>query len=112
MNAWLNRLVELAQPDNPSEFKSELAEDIVKVMEQDINRSDVGVIGGPKFKGTLNDRIIYISKELTRFLEKSPYSKESFAAKLENCYNSVDCPYNNCGVYDHGSSLQSSYDFT
>lgn len=129
-NHWINKLVDVIGPIedvDPLEIKIKIASDMVNIMEDDMNIKSVGVIGGPKFEAKLNRRITTISDLFKRFLEKSPYSKQSFVANLQTCYVPKDCEYNDnlgqnlngnsddeatCGVYEHGNKLSSSYDHT
>jgi len=118
VNAWLDRLVELSSGFAISEtfdsvaMKVELAEEIVRILEKELNVSQIGIIGGPKFEAKLSARIRRISDQLKRFLETSIYSKQSFVAELDNCYLPTDCPFNDCGLYEHGARIQSAFDFT
>ncbi len=113
MYEWLIELSKVLRVYKVDEFINSISQDILRLVEEKINRSDVGVIGGEAIPINLSETVNNMSKIFEEFIEKSEYSKISVVNNLKICPSLKDCvgDETGCGLFYHGD-IRSKHDLT
>lgn len=112
MYEWLYDLGKILRVYNTEKFMIKMASDIIRLTEPQINRSDLGVIGGPKIPETIMPLIQKISKYFEKYITKSKFTKTSFVNNIKLCPTLQSCSVDDkegCELYIHGKT-QSKHD--
>lgn len=110
---WLVEMSKAFRSDDNRTFIVNYARTFVTFMEERLNMTNIGVIGAGVKKQ--NKTIDQISNFFTKFVSLSKYSKISIVNELEECPTEDVCENSDdekCGLYEHGKSRQSKFDFT
>lgn len=92
----------------PKDILVILSKKIIDIFEPKVNRMDITIT----LPENLLKKLETLSQRFLMFLEKSIYTKESYVRDLEICYSPVECKGDECGLYQHGSKMQSKHDMT
>ena len=113
---WLIELGKALRVYNLQKFISNVANDILKLTENKVNMTSVGVIGGLKLDKFLNEKLDDISIIFEDFVSKSKYSKITYANDLMSCPSIKFCDNDpmgiGCDLYSHGYTTSSRYDMS
>nr|QBK91440.1 MAG: uncharacterized protein LCPAC302_00600 [Pithovirus LCPAC302] len=112
---WIIELAKILRIYDIDSFMYKVSNDILRIIEDKINMSTVGVIGGPLLSPNLNTLMENISSVFQNFVSKSEFTKISYTKNLKICPSSDECMMNNiegCELYRHGDDIGSKYDFT
>jgi len=109
---WLLELGNSMRIYNLDRFMKIVSDDILRLTEEDMNMTNVGVIGGPKISGPMGLLMEKLSDIFENFISKSKYSKISYVNKLAPCPSIKFCQGHdeNCDLYSHGYTTQSIHD--
>jgi hypothetical protein len=110
---WIIELIKVLRLSNGENFMTKYARQMVKLLEDRINLTTVGVIGarGPP----LTTSLAAIVEFFEEFLSLSKYSKMSTVNDLKTCPLADECDLNDnqlCGLYNHGVGMPSKYDLS
>lgn len=113
MYEWLLELGKMLRVYNLEQFMKDVSEDVLRLIEEKINRSDVGVIGGEAIPINLKETVDDLSRRFESFIEKSEYSKTTFVNNLKMCpsLESCDKPKEGCELFYHGE-IESQFDLS
>ena len=111
---WLLELGKSMRIYNLDRFIKNIANDILRLTEENINMTNVGVIGGPRITGQIGVLMENLSSIFEDFISKSMYSKISYANNLTPCPSIKSCENGEekCELYSHGYTTTSKYDLT
>ncbi len=113
---WILELGNALQVSDIDQFIIGYATEFVSLMEDTINRTDTGVIGGRA--PPPSDLVKNLAKFFEEFVAKSMYSKITLTNDLGVCPNPDVCELNGqntneaCNLYSHGASTNSKHDLT
>ena len=109
---WLLELGKSMRIYNLDRFMNTMSEDILRLTEDNINMTNVGVIGGPTISGEMRILMNTLSDIFEDFVSKSTYSKISYATQLNQCPTIQSCEIGDdkCELYSHGYGTSSIHD--
>lgn len=110
---WIVELAKILRVSNVQKFITDYAMILIVLLEEKINLTKTGVIGDRSTN--INVVLEQIAEFFTEFISLSRYSKISVINDMKQCPMIEDCEFGDnelCGVYNHGSSMQSKYDLS
>ena len=109
---WLLELGKVLRVYKLDIFMNMVSLDILRLVEEKINRDDVGVIGGEAIPINLSETVNNISRIFKSFIETSEFTKLSFVNNLKMCPSLESCEHKKgCELFYHGD-IESKYDIS
>lgn len=113
MYDWLLELGKIFRVYDYKTFMKTIAKDIIRFTEENINMTNIGVIGGPEILKT--ELLSSISDLFENFISTSKYTKLTYVNQLNLCPTLQKCDKTvdkACDLYTHGQGKTSKYDLT
>lgn len=91
-----------------------VAREMADIYSQDINITNVGVIGGKPVRANDARRVEMLAHFFEKFIARSKYTKTYYINDLKECPLPQDCASDSeeCDLYTHGTTKQSRYDLS